>query len=232
MNYQIRPAEFSDLPEILKIYKEARAFMRQTGNPNQWWDYHPAESILREDIPKGQLYVYETDGQIGAVFAYIQGTDPTYLEIDGPGWLNDEPYGVIHRIAVAQRGQGIIARIFDWALERCPNLRIDTHVDNAPMRRALEKYGFTYCGIIHIFNGDERIAFHKAVPSKHTDQPYYLSIFMCLGLSIGLAIGAGIGNIPIGMCFGMSIGVGIGALLDAKNRKDQSGQPHKQDKAK
>ena len=55
---------------------------------------------------------------------------------------------------------------------------------------------------------------------------------MCLGLSIGLAIGAGIGNIPIGMCFGMSIGVGIGALLDAKNRKDQSGQPHKQDKAK
>lgn len=231
MNYQIRPADFADLPHILEIYAEARAFMRQTGNPNQWWDYHPAESILREDIPKGQLYVYETDGQIGAVFAYIQGIDPTYLEIDGPGWLNKEPYGVIHRIAVAQRGQGIIARIFDWALERCPNLRIDTHVDNQPMRRALEKYGFQYCGIIHIFNGDERIAFHKANPGKNTDQPHYLSIFMCLGLSIGLAIGAGIGNIPIGMCFGMSIGVGIGALLD-KKRKDQSGQPHKQDKAK
>lgn len=227
----IRKAEFTDLPQILKIYEDAREFMRQTGNPNQWWDYHPAESILREDIPKGQLYVWEEDGKLLASFAYIPGIDPTYLQIDGPGWLNEEPYGVIHRIAVAQRGQGLIAKIFDWALERCPNLRIDTHVDNQPMRRALEKYGFQYCGIIHIFNGDERIAFHKANPSKNTDQPHYLSIFMCLGLSIGLAIGAGIGNIPIGMCFGMSIGVGIGALLD-KKRKDQSGQPHKQDNAK
>lgn len=165
MNHHIRPATFEDLPEILRIYEDARAFMRQTGNPNQWWDYHPAESVLRDDIPKGQLYVCERDGQIGAAFAYIQGVDPTYLEIDGPGWLNDEPYGVIHRIAVAHRGQGLIASIFDWALERCNNLRIDTHVDNAPMRRALEKYGFTYCGIIHIFNGDERIAFHKRKPS-------------------------------------------------------------------
>ena len=163
MNYMIRFAEFDDLPEILKIYEDARAFMRQTGNPNQWWDHHPAESILREDIPKRQLYVIETGGTIGGVFAYIQGVDPTYLEINGEGWLNDEPYGVIHRIAVAHRGQGLIARIFDWALTQCPNLRIDTHVDNAPMRRALEKYGFAYCGIIRIFNGDERIAFHKCI---------------------------------------------------------------------
>ena len=230
----IRTAEFDDLPEILKIYEDARAFMRQTGNPNQWWDYHPAESILQEDIPKRQLYVCEEDGQIGAVFAYIQGTDPTYLQIEGGSWLNDEPYGVIHRIAVAHRGQGLIARIFDWALTQCPNLRIDTHVDNAPMRRALEKYGFTYCGIIRIFNGDERIAFHKAIPSKHTDQTHHLPIFMCLGISIGLAIGAGIGNIPMGMCFGMSIGVGIGALLDAKNRKagNNPGQTDKQDNEK
>ena len=159
----IRSAEFDDLPRILDIYAEAREFMRRTGNPNQWWDYHPAESILREDIPKGQLYVIESEDMIGGVFAYIQGTDPTYLEIEGGSWLNDEPYGVIHRIAVAHRGQGLIARIFDWALQQCPNLRIDTHRDNAPMRRALEKYGFAYCGIIHIRNGDERLAFHKYI---------------------------------------------------------------------
>ena len=162
MSYQIRPAEFADLTRILEIYADAREFMRRTGNPNQWWDYHPAESILQDDIPKRQLYVCEQDGHIGAVFAYIQGTDPTYLEIDGTGWLNYAPYGTIHRIAVSDRGHGLIAHIFDWALAQCPNLRIDTHQDNAPMRRALEKYGFTYCGIIHIFNGDERLAFHKS----------------------------------------------------------------------
>ena len=163
MNYTIRPAEFADLPRILEIYEDAREFMRQNGNPNQWWDYHPAESILRDDIPKRQLYVCEQDGNIGAVFAYIQGADPTYVNIHGGQWLNDEPYGVIHRIAVSDRGQGLIAQVFDWALEQCPNLRIDTHRDNAPMQRALEKYGFIYCGVIHIFNGDERIAFHKSL---------------------------------------------------------------------
>lgn len=159
----IRPAELTDFPRILKIYENARDFMRQTGNPNQWGETHPAEEILRSDIPKGQLYVCSENSEIIGVFAYIQGTDPTYLVIDGDGWLNNDPYGVIHRIAVAHRGQGLIAHIFDWALQQCPNLRIDTHRDNLPMQRALEKYGFQYCGIIHILNGDERIAFHKCI---------------------------------------------------------------------
>ena len=125
---------------------------------------------------------------------------------------------MIHRIAVARPGQGIIAKIFDWALAQCPNLRIDTHVDNAPMRRALEKYGFRYCGIIHIFNGDERIAFHK-VGTKPQETPRYLPIFMSIGLSIGMAVGAGIGNIPPAMCIGLGIGVSLGAVLDARNKK-------------
>jgi hypothetical protein len=41
---------------------------------------------------------------------------------------------------------------------------------------------------------------------------------MCLGLSIGTAIGAAIGNIPIGMCMGLGIGVCFGSVLDHANR--------------
>ena len=48
----------------------------------------------------------------------------------------------------------------------------------------------------------------------------YLPIFMCLGLSVGMAIGAAVGNTPIGMCMGIAAGVGIGALIDAKHRND------------
>ncbi len=48
----------------------------------------------------------------------------------------------------------------------------------------------------------------------------YLPIFMCLGLSVGMAIGAAIGNTSIGMCMGIAAGVGIGALIDAKHRND------------
>ena len=39
------------------------------------------------------------------------------------------------------------------------NLRIDTHRDNVIMRHVIDLYGFTYCGIIYLLNGDERLAY-------------------------------------------------------------------------
>ena len=155
-----RTATADDLPQILEIYQNARNFMRQTGNPHQWRDQHPAVEILLEDIRKKQLYLCVTDSQVAAVFCYFRDIDPTYLQIYGGQWLNDRPYGVIHRIAVAQQGQGIAAHCFRWALAQCPQLRIDTHRDNAPMQRSLEKFGFTRCGIIYLANGEDRIAYH------------------------------------------------------------------------
>ena len=53
---------------------------------------------------------------------------------------------------------------------------------------------------------------------KNNDQFPYLPIFMCIGLSIGVAIGAAMDNIGVGMCIGCSIGVGLGSALDAANR--------------
>ena len=38
-------------------------------------------------------------------------------------------------------------------------LRCDTHEDNAPMRRALESFGFRECGTITVDNGTERVAY-------------------------------------------------------------------------
>ena len=161
MSYSIRPAVISELPQILDIYQKARQFMRDTGNPGQWGDQHPAESILRDDIAKEQLFLCTDDGEILCVFAYIPGNDPTYLTIEGGQWLNDEPYGVIHRMAVSRQGHGIASHCFDWALGQCPNLRIDTHEKNLPMQTALRKSGFTRCGTIYLLSGDPRIAFHK-----------------------------------------------------------------------
>ena len=155
-----RTAALEDLPQILPIYENARAFMRQSGNPNQWRDHHPAVEILREDIQKGQLYLCLENEEIAAVFCYFQDIDPTYVTIYDGQWCNDAPYGVIHRIAVAKPGHGIAAACFHWALSQCPNLRIDTHRDNLPMQRSLQKFGFTRCGIIYLANGEDRIAYH------------------------------------------------------------------------
>ena len=156
-----RTATMEDLPQILPIYENARDFMRRSDNPDQWRSHHPAVEILEDDIQKGQLMLCMEDETIAAVFYYVQGIDPTYLKIYGGQWLNDAPYGVIHRIAVASQGKGIVKHCYDWALRQCPNLRIDTHQDNAPMQRSLQKYGFSRCGIIYLANGEERIAFHK-----------------------------------------------------------------------
>ena len=54
---------------------------------------------------------------------------------------------------------------------------------------------------------------------KSENQIQYLPICMCLGMSIGSAIGVATDNLSIGMCVGMSIGMCIGAMIDAKNRK-------------
>ena len=54
---------------------------------------------------------------------------------------------------------------------------------------------------------------------KSENQTYYMPIGMCLGISIGTAIGVATDNLSIYMPIGLSIGMCIGALIDAKNRK-------------
>lgn len=161
MNYTIRTATWADLPRILKIYEGAREFMRESGNPTQWGHTHPAEQLLREDIPLQRLFVCTEGPEILAVFFYEQGVDPCYVDIQDGQWLNDEPYGVIHRIAVAQPGKGVAGACFDWALNRCRNLRIDTHRDNIPMQKALKKHGFVPCGTVYVGDHLASVGYHK-----------------------------------------------------------------------
>ncbi len=159
---QIRLAQPYDLNEILSIYDAARKFMFEVGNPHQWGTANPPVCRTKEDIAMQKLYV-AVDDEILAVFFFDIGNDPTYAEIYDGQWLNDSPYGVIHRIAVADnaRGKGVAGFCFNYAFSQCNNLKIDTHKDNIPMQKALCKHGFRKCGIIHFANGDERIAFQK-----------------------------------------------------------------------
>lgn len=160
----IEKANLSQLPQIMEVYAVARAFMANNGNPLQWGQSYPAEEMIRQDILNGKCYVNLKENAIAAVFYFAVEEDPTYRVIDG-AWLNDAPYGVIHRIAVAHNGKGVAGECFRFALERCENLRIDTHEDNIPMQRCLAKHGFTRCGIIYLKDGDPRIAYQKVVSS-------------------------------------------------------------------
>ncbi len=158
----IRQATEADLSRILQIYSDARQFMREHGNPDQWGDGYPPEAMIREDIARGDTYVCVEGDELLGVFFYAEGNDPTYAVIENGAWLNDAPYGVIHRIAVAVRGRGVAACCLQYGVSRCGNLKIDTHENNLPMQRTLEKNGFVRCGTIYLENGDARVAYQKS----------------------------------------------------------------------
>ena len=158
----IQKATLSQLSQIMAVYARARQFMAQNGNPDQWGTAYPTEEMIRQDIQNEKCYVNLNDDTIRAVFYFNVEADPTYGYIEG-AWLNDESYGVIHRIAVGENGRGIAAECFAFAAQHCNNIRIDTHEKNVPMQRCLAKHGFTRCGIIYLEGGDPRIAYQKVI---------------------------------------------------------------------
>ena len=61
------------------------------------------------------------------------------------------------------------------------------------------------------------------------NQMMLMPFFMCIGISVGTAIGAALDNIPVWMCIGLSIGVGLGTVMDARKKagKDSSEETKK-----
>ncbi len=157
----IKKVSLSDVDPAAIIYDDARRYMAEAGNPSQWRDGYPGRADIVEDISKGSSYVVEDEGEIVGVFHFHIGEEPDYRVIEEGEWKNDDPYGVIHRIAVKYHGRGIADFIYSECYKLCKNIRIDTHKDNLPMQKSLLKNGFEYCGVIHIYNGEERIAFQK-----------------------------------------------------------------------
>lgn len=149
------------LEKVLAIYGQARVFMAEHGNPSQWGTSDPPDWLVRQDIAEGNSYVCMAGEDIAAVFYYREGEDPTYQVIEDGEWISDAPYGVAHRIASSGIVKGAGSFCVRWAFSRCGNLRIDTHRDNTVMQNMLKKNGFAYCGIIHLEDGSERLAFQK-----------------------------------------------------------------------
>ena len=157
MDCQVRKAELRDLERIEEIYKYARKFMEESGNPNQWGKTNPPTWQLLRDLEAGDLYVISEDDGIHGVFYFHVGEDPTYTVIDG-AWHSDSPYGTIHRIAGDGSG-GILHTAVEFGKRYTGHLRIDTHEDNKVMQKAVAKQGFRRCGIIYLADGSSRIAY-------------------------------------------------------------------------
>lgn len=139
--------------------------MKDSGNPDQWKDNRPLPEAIDKDLEKHQSFVLEDKEGIHGVFALVEGTDPTYLEIDG-AWKNDHPYVVLHRLASDGKVHGLFDQMVDYARTRGMDLRIDTHKDNQIMQHLIEKNGFEYCGIILTDDGTPRLAYQLVFKDK------------------------------------------------------------------
>ena len=165
----VRRSNMEDIPAMMDLYAQARVFMRENGNLNQWDESYPSRELLEKDIAFGNSYIVEDDEKnLAATFAFIKGEDPTYYGIENGAWLNHEPYGTIHRLAGNTSYHGIASGCISWCKSQIGNLRADTHEDNKIMQHLLEKNGFVRCGIIHLANGAPRIAYQFAGDSTNT----------------------------------------------------------------
>lgn len=165
MGIGIRNTVPGDLERVMELYRGAALFMAASGNPSQWKGGYPSRELVKADILIGASYVIE-DKQIEAVFTFQTGEDPTYEKIKQGKWLNDDPYGTIHRLASAGSRSGMAGICIRWCMDLCHNLRADTHADNVIMQHILEKNGFIRCGIICLQNGEPRIAYQMQEPKQ------------------------------------------------------------------
>lgn len=173
-NLAFRRATVDDLPAAHELFATARAFMAEAGNPTQWAGGYPQDEILRDDIANNGFWIVfdaedlDEKEPLAVFFFDTVDDDETYRKIDG-AWLNDETFGVVHRIATHRGTHGIGTACIKWAEQQAAvrgakgGIRIDTHEDNTPMRSLLAKLGYTYTGIIWTYDGTPRVAYQKLV---------------------------------------------------------------------
>ena len=164
----VREAQPSDMADIMTVMDAAKKIMRQSGNMHQWGEGYPSEAVITADMEKSGSFVIEDNGKVVGYFAFLPSPEPTYYNIYKGKWLNDtQPYHVVHRIASYPDAHGIFSSIMDFCFSHDPNIRIDTHRDNKIMQHNIAKHGFTYCGIIYLASGDERLAYQKKLEDNN-----------------------------------------------------------------
>ena len=162
MNYSVRKATSGDIASLVRLADLSRQTMKRTGNA----------SIFREDIASNDCYLVLSGRVAVGAFVLRKGPDPTYAEIFQGQWLDTAPYSVLHGVMSDPDYHGVFSCIIRFCREQCSHLRIDTYRDNAIMRHLVQKHGFAYCGIIHIADGTERLAFQWTDNSHKSSHPH------------------------------------------------------------
>ena len=186
MNF--RKSTYDDVDKILEIIEKAKVELKKLGL-DQWQNGYPDRKVIENDIKFGISYVLEDiekneNGLKSESFTKILGTivlspkkEMPYSKIEGK-WITNDDYIVIHRLAVDSeiKNKGIATKILEFSEKECIknkilSIKTDTHENNEPMKKFLEKNGFSYCGVIYLDKepdvGEKRIAYEKIIKIPH-----------------------------------------------------------------
>ncbi len=166
----IRTAKDTDLEVMMNMIKEASARIAEAGF-DQWQKGYPDEATIMGDIADKNGYIALVDGVPAGMMALTFTDIDAYEKIKGK-WIDNGFYCAVHRLCVADAflNQGVATALFAAAemisLEMgYASVRVDTHAENTPMRRTLEKCGYAHCGTITLIgtaeDGNPREAYQK-----------------------------------------------------------------------
>ena len=186
MNF--RKSTFDDVDRILEIIEKAKIELRKLGL-DQWQNGYPNREVIENDVKLGISYVLEDIEKnrnelesenlkkiLGTIVLSPEKEEP-YSKIEGK-WISDDDYIVIHRLAVDSeiKNKGIATKILEFSEKeyiknKILSIKTDTHENNEPMKKILEKNGFSYCGVIYLDKepdiGEKRIAYEKIIKIPH-----------------------------------------------------------------
>ncbi len=168
MIWTLRASEVSDFAAVWVMVQQAKRRMAAMGI-DQWQDGDPDEGAILEAVSGDEGVIVVAPNRKIAGFAVVSfGIEESYENLTSGQWKSDDEYATLHRVVVSENfiGRGVAGRLFDGAKERAKDenvasLRVDTHRDNAPMRRAIECKGFEYCGTCLLLTGEERVVYEK-----------------------------------------------------------------------
>ena len=109
---RLRAAALSEVELAMDIINQAKAHLRAQGI-DQWQTGYPDRDCLERDVRTGKGYFLEEDGiPLGYLCVDFDG-EPAYDHLNGT-WAREEPYVVVHRLALsdAARGRGAAGTAF------------------------------------------------------------------------------------------------------------------------
>jgi GNAT superfamily N-acetyltransferase len=141
---RVRPARADEVDVVLDVLADAAEWLRARGI-DQWPERFDADWVMPA-IERGEtwLAVRESEGEVVGTLV-VQWEDPIFWA----GYPADAGY--VHRLAVRRHGDGLGARLLQWAEKHVaaagkPFLRLDCVAWNGPLRAYYERAGYEHVG--------------------------------------------------------------------------------------